>query len=261
MNKVLICTLSFNRAPYTKRFLETFFAATKEPVDLVIVEQGSCQPARDLCKMVDGKITENGSTIKVIWNSANIGIPKALNQALALRKPEQHFMKIDNDVIFPLGYPEWLSHMVEIVENLPDKDPVKILGLSPFNHDRPRSERGNIRPIKLKNGNQYEIEFWVHPLLEMALFISRDIVNKVGNFNEKGLMYGYEGIYYQSKANCTRAYFHTYRAVHGDRMDLLESRPQKTKELDLLKGEKNGTIVLEAVSQLDGTPLNIKFRE
>lgn len=260
MNRVLVCTLSFNRQPFTKRFLETFFAATSEPIDLVIIEQGSGEPAKKLCRLVDGKTTENGSTIRVIWNERNVGIPAGLNQAMSLKFTEQHYMKIDNDVIFPLGYPEWLTHIIEIAENHPDKDPVKIMGLSPFDHNRPMSERGNIRPIKLKNGKQYDIEFWQHNLLEMALFISRDVVNRVGKWDEKGLLYGYEGGWYQSRANCSKAYFHTYRAVHGDSMDLLESNVQKTKELDLLRGSRDGQVFLEQYSE-DVSPLNIKFRE
>ena len=101
MHKVLVCTMSYNRQPFTKRMLETFFKGTDEPVDMIIVEQGSGEPAKNFCRQVDGKTTANGSTIKVIWNEDNVGIPKALNQALALRRPDQHFMKIDNDVILP----------------------------------------------------------------------------------------------------------------------------------------------------------------
>jgi len=259
VNKVMICTLSFNRAPYTKRFLETFFKATNEPVDMIIVEQGSGQPAVDLCKKVDGKITKNGSTIKVIWNASNVGIPIALNQALALRDSSQHFMKIDNDVHFPDNYKEWLSHMVDIAANHTEKDNMGILGLSPFSNDRPRSERGNLRMITLKNGNQYQIEQWPHNLLEMGLFLSAKIATKVGGFNEKGLKYGYEGPWYQAKANCAKAYFYTFLAIHGDAQDLDEAKDHQAIKLRLLRGGQDANSHAESYSN-DATLLDIEWQ-
>ena len=260
MNKVLVAVLSWNRQPFTKRFLETFFNGTKEPVDMVIVEQGSAEPAKKLCKSIDGKITENGSTIKVIWNANNVGIPKGLNQAMSLKKPEQHFMKIDNDVIIPSTYPDWLTHMVDIIENTTEKDNMKILGLSPFSPKRPFSERFNLRPVTLKNGHIYNIEQVPHNLLEMGILIANSIVAKVGPFNNNGLMYGYEGVWYQSRATCSKAYFYTCEALHADSLQLLESNTHQSLKAQMLKGVKEANVVLEKFSE-DETLLNVKFKE
>ena len=259
MNRVLACTMSFNRQPFTKRMLETFFEGTNEPIDLIIIEQGSGEPAKNLCKVLDNKMTENGSTIRVLWNQQNVGIPLALNQALGLRDKNQHFLKIDNDVIIPNDCKHWLTAMIDIVENHPDNDPMEILGLSPFDWNRPRNERGHIRPIKLKNGNVYEIEQASHSLLEMGLFISAKIVNKVGNFNSRGLKYGYEGPWYQGKANCSRAYFHTCHAIHGDDLSLLESHVHSDLKNRLLKGSEDCKYVIDKYSE-DTSDLKIKFK-
>jgi hypothetical protein len=259
MNKVLMCMLSYNRQPFTKRALETFFEGTLEPINLIIIEQGSGEPAKKLCKFLDGKITENGSTIKIVWNDENIGIPLGLNQALDYRNQEQHFLKLDNDVIIPNDCKYWLSAMVDIVENHPDNDPIEILGLSPFDWNRPINERGNLRPISLKNGNSYEIEQANHCLLEMGLFLSKQVINRVGKFNSKGLKYGYEGVWYQGKANCSRAYFHTCHAIHGDNLSLLESHVHQDLKSHLLAGGQNSQYNIDKYSE-DISELRIKFK-
>lgn len=257
MNKVLICTLSYNRQPYTKRFIEGLFNNTNEPFDLVIVEQGSAEPAKNFVKFLDGKKTENGSNIRVIYNEGNVGIPLALNQALKLRNPSQHFMKIDNDVILPSGYENWLTDMIEIIENCRDKDPIKIIGLSPYNFDR--KDHYPRRHTYLTNGKAFEIE---DPgqigILEMGVLISEHVLNRTGEFDSKGLMYGYEGAAYWKKTTCKKVYFHNYKAIHGDSLDLLESNGHQELKKKLLSGSKEGQYTSIEYS-LDSSELKVKF--
>ena len=73
-------------------------------------------------------------------------------------------------------------------------------------------------------------------------------------------MYGYEGSWYQARHSCNRAYFHTYRAVHGDDGSLLEAKAHRDKKNELLAGSTNGLLSHEKFSD-DTSPLNIKFKE
>mgnify|MGYP001275461372 CR=1 FL=1 len=259
MNRILIATLSFNRQPYTKRFIESLFNGTNEPFDLVIIEQGSAKPAKDFCKYLEGKKTENGSNIRVIWNEENVGIPIALNQALSLRQPSQHFMKIDNDVIIPNDYHDWLSNMIEIVENHREKDPIKIIGLSPYEYDR--KNHFQRRHTYLTNGKAYEIE---DPcgigILEMGVLISEHVINRTGEFDKKGLLYGYEGASYWKKTPFKKVYFHNCRAIHADTLDLLESNEHQALKKRLLSGSKDAKYISEQYSE-DLSELKIKFKE
>ena len=149
--------------------------------------------------------------------------------------------------------------MVDIVENHKDNDPIEIIGLSPFSWERPLSEKGTLRDMTLKNGHVHNIEFWPHNILEMGMFMAAQVVNRVGNFNEQGLKYGYEGPWYQARANCSRAYFHTCHAIHGDNLGLLETHAHQALKTHILTGGPEFRYTVDKYSD-DTSPIDIQFQ-
>jgi hypothetical protein len=128
MNKVMIVSLLFNRQPLSKVCIESLFNYTTEPFDLFLWDNGSGKPTQELLDKLEGLKFVNGSTINIIRSKENIGVTEALRTLQGHRKPGQHWMKMDNDVIVPKD-PAWLTDMREILEN--NVDNIKIIGFPP----------------------------------------------------------------------------------------------------------------------------------
>jgi GT2 family glycosyltransferase len=61
---------------------------------LIIIDNNSCIETKQILKSYNFN-----SSIKVITNSENVGTAKAINQAWALRQPNEVLIKMDNDVV------------------------------------------------------------------------------------------------------------------------------------------------------------------
>jgi GT2 family glycosyltransferase len=125
MSKVMIVCLLFNRQPFTKLCLENLFNYTSEPFDLFLWDNGSEKPTLDLLDKLEGLKFVNGSTITVIRNKVNLGISDSEAKLQKFRKPGQHFMKLDNDVIVPKDS-MWLTTLCEIMDN--NTEGIKVVG-------------------------------------------------------------------------------------------------------------------------------------
>ena len=114
-NKVMMVSLLFNRQPLTKKCLENLFNYTLEPFDLFLWDNGSEKPTLDLLDKLENLKFVNGTTITIIRNKVNVGISDSQAALQKFRKPNQHFIKLDNDVIVPKDA-TWLTMLCEILE-------------------------------------------------------------------------------------------------------------------------------------------------
>ena len=146
MNKIMMVCLLFNRQPLTKLCLENLFNYTTEPFDLFLWDNGSEKPTQDLLDKIEGLKFINGTTVTIIRNKTNIGISDSQAQLQKLRKPGQHFMKLDNDVIVPKD-PIWLTILTEILErNTEGFEVAGYSGLPPKNfYSNPALEHHPVR--------------------------------------------------------------------------------------------------------------------
>lgn len=232
-------SLSWNRVVYTKRMIESLFSHTDTPIDLMIVDNGSNKNTIDFLKSIENKKTKNGSTIKVHYNETNIGVAKGLNAGIVFRDPEQHLMKLDNDMIISDEDSQWLDRMIEIIEFSKPLDNVKIIGLTPF-------PEGNFkkRKIELSNNKLYTIEDpGPSGILGCGQLIHKDVINDIKEFESKiggkDVLYGMEDIVFVRKAfhkGYRSAYYSQFHAIHGDYLDLKESvYNQQFKKASLIR--------------------------
>jgi GT2 family glycosyltransferase len=260
LNKVLMCILSFNRQPFLKRCIETFLPYTSEPVDLIIVDNGSKEPTLNFLKKLEDKKLANGTNIKIIYNPYNFGIPKALNQALALRDPSQHFFKLDNDMIGDVNYPRWLTDMIECIELSPYNDNVKIIGLSPFKEGRYWKKH-----VYLTNGKAFEVEDPdPNTILGPGHLIHKDVFLKIPNYDERGFLYGYDDTNFFLKAKklgFKSVYHFRCKAVHGDDLSLLESSEHTNYKNLQLQGRKDLKNYDSTEYSEDNSELKIVFEQ
>lgn len=117
MKEVLIAiavhdTIDNKRTELTKR---TIYNLIEQKVHhkhrIIVIDNGSCADTVLFLRSFEGQ------QIEVIWNEENIGTAKAINKAWIQRKPGQHCIKMDNDVI--VNTPGWVEFMVECAEREP----------------------------------------------------------------------------------------------------------------------------------------------
>jgi len=204
MNKILIGVTSFGRLSYTKKCLEAL-EATTHPFDCIIADNCSPNPeVKEFLKQYDPKVLPNGSTFKVLFLDQNYGVGKALNKILLHRKPEQHFMKLDNDVVMPSKIftdlpdhlqitedqvnPRWLDEMLDFLENNENN---RFKSIAVYFYPRDRTTAAPLENIKTTTGNTYKIENPHNHMLGAGIMWHRDVMNELKTFAETHV-YGYE---------------------------------------------------------------------
>lgn len=92
--KVSVCTSVLNQSTYLKRMIESVRAQTLTDWELIIVDDGSTEPVKEL---VEG--FHDTRIVYVRWDN-NVGIPHGLNHAFSLAKGEY---------VQPLSADEWIT--------------------------------------------------------------------------------------------------------------------------------------------------------
>lgn len=260
MNKILVAITTWNRQPYTKRCIETLLNNTDYSMDIVIVDNGSEKPTLDFLKKLENKKYKNGTTIKVIYNGANLGVGGALNKTLELRQSEQHFMKLDNDMIIPENHRTWMEEMIEILEK--NKDCISIIGLSPFGTDTiSHARKYNIYTV---NNKEFQIDDPSPlPILGPAKIMSYYVMNKLLKYSEENI-YGYEdtAIGYKNRELGFKGVYYTHcKAVHGDFLDLPESSANQEFKAKYLHNRRANIYTNVNGFGLDDSELKINLEE
>jgi len=109
------------RSWMTERTLESLYRTVDWTRHrLIVSDNDSCQESHDIY----AKYLSIIPGMKVIFNGTNLGTARAINKTWEWRKPGQHAIKIDNDVVIhDIG---WLDRLEECVEREPR---IGIIGL------------------------------------------------------------------------------------------------------------------------------------
>lgn len=107
--KVAIFTLTYDRAEYTERMLESLEQSTTIPYDHFIVDNGSRDATHELLERWRGRLK------RVLVNDENRGISLASNQALDMIGDDyDYIVKMDNDC--QASTEGWLEKLIEVCE-------------------------------------------------------------------------------------------------------------------------------------------------
>ncbi|MDP3027962.1 MAG: glycosyltransferase [Deltaproteobacteria bacterium] len=120
-NRVSIIILTHNQLEYTKKCVDSIFKHTKEPFELIVVDNGSTDGTVEYLESeVRGQKSEVGSQrsevrIKIIKNSENLGFAIGNNQGMAEAKGD-YIVLMNNDVVVT---PDWLERLIACAERSP----------------------------------------------------------------------------------------------------------------------------------------------
>ncbi|HVN67313.1 MAG TPA: glycosyltransferase, partial [Candidatus Sulfotelmatobacter sp.] len=174
---VLLCLVTRNRLEFTRATLDSLLQNTTPVFDLVIIDNASTDGTREYLDTLP-------AWIRVIKNRQNLGPAKSWNMALRLKAPEQHFFKLDNDLLFETaGHPDWLARAVETAEKYPD---LGQLCLRPYNHR-------NIAPYPTTLVNGLELQVLDRDCtIGFGFLYTRNAIDKVGAFCEEYGLWGFD---------------------------------------------------------------------
>lgn len=99
MEKLLtISVATFNNLEFTKQFIESLFATTNTPFDLIIVDNNSTDGTQNYLRDLQSK-----RDIQVILNNKNTGFGPAHNQAFGICKTK-YIAPMNNDIVVPMYF-------------------------------------------------------------------------------------------------------------------------------------------------------------
>lgn len=118
--KLLIGMLSYNRLDFTKKVIESLYKNTDEnDFELIIYDNGSNDGTPEYLDKLSKDFFNNYENRKIttIQSPVNVGVAGGLNRILEHRDSKQHFMKLDNDIIFKEGTDrDWVKKIKEIFD-------------------------------------------------------------------------------------------------------------------------------------------------
>lgn len=134
-----IVVLAWDQLEYTQHCVQTIRQHTDVPYELIIVDNGSADDARDYAEQA-GDV--------VILNETNLGFSAGMNQGLRAARG-QWVIFLNNDTRLP---PEWASRLVSTMEEHPDAGIVVPAVTAAGNERTVRSEPGStvevLRPFE-----------------------------------------------------------------------------------------------------------------
>jgi glycosyltransferase involved in cell wall biosynthesis len=179
------------RSKYTKKTLMSLFLSN---IDwkrhrLVIVNNNSCLKTlgiiNDFLRYMDD--------VDVIHLEENVGTARAINKAWSLRKPGEHLVKIDNDVV--ISDDDWLDKMEDVL-NMNDRvsPPIGIIGLkrrdlieTPYREDGYKSQ---LVQMPHKQGEMWYTVEVVNHCMGTCQMYHHKLIDKIGGLEQLGGIYG-----------------------------------------------------------------------
>lgn len=155
---------------------------------IVIVDNNSCEETKDIlsyCKDLN-------RNVYVVTLQENVGTAKAINRALSMRRPDEFFVKMDNDVI--IHKKNWLEEMEEVMRRQPN---IGILGLKrPDLEESPYAintdQRSRLLMVPHERGQRWRIVEECKQVMGTCTMLNPALLEKVGYFYQMDGLYGFD---------------------------------------------------------------------
>jgi len=179
-------TLENNRSGFTKETLYSLF----HTVDfrnhrLIVVDNNSCDQTKALLQEM-----KRVKAMDIITNPENIGTARAVNKGICLRRPGEHVIKMDNDVV--IHSTRWVEAMEAAIERDPK---IGIIGLkrkdlieSPERNDFYKSE---LKMLKHQPGEPWIIVEQVNHVMGTCQMFNAALLDEIGYLYQPRL-YGFD---------------------------------------------------------------------
>ena len=106
---ISIIILTHNQVEYTKKCIESIFTHTKEPFELIIVDNGSTDGT---VEYLESEVRGRRAEVRIIKNKENLGFAAGNNQGMATARGD-YILLMNNDIVVT---PNWLGRMISCAE-------------------------------------------------------------------------------------------------------------------------------------------------
>lgn len=104
-----VVVVTLDKLPFTRMCLETLLRRTEEPIEAIVVDNGSTDGTRGYLEA----LAAHDPRVHVILNPDNAGFARACNQGLAVARAEV-LVLLNNDALMPPG---WLGRLQTVLED------------------------------------------------------------------------------------------------------------------------------------------------
>lgn len=205
-----IIVLTLNQVAYTKQCIESVFAHTKEPFELIVVDNGSTDGTLEYIDSLD-RSKSSCLRIKVISNAENMGFAKGCNQGLNVAVGE-FLLLLNNDVVVTSG---WMSRLLHALEKYPEIDmvgPMTNYVSGPQLVENPKYDlvtTGGLERYAAVHGGQHDGKIKTNwRLAGFCMFMKRKVVEKIGGLDDRFIIGNFEDDDF-----CLRAYLAGFHAA------------------------------------------------
>lgn len=175
---VSIVTLSWNAPEYTKMALESIRAHTREPYEIIVVDNGSRAETTSWLRTL--------TDVRVIYNDRNRGFAGGTNQGIAAARGE-YVVMLNNDVVVTEG---WLDGLIGAFDRVPG------LGVSAVRSNRVAGDQivVNAAYTDIRSMHAYAAErratyrhqgYTTDRAIGLCLCIHRSVIDEIGGIDER----------------------------------------------------------------------------
>ena len=192
---VMVVHNNYNYSNLAMRSLGTF---TTEPIDVVIVDNGSTDETTEWT----AKLKESFENVTIIRNEENRGFAPAVNQGMAAL-PDRDILLLNNDVVLTRG---WLSRMLLALREDPSRGMIGALSnyaaapqdvvVEGYTGEMEQIQRLGVQLALTR----YSAGFYAPRLSGFCLLLARELVQKIGGFDERFVPGFFEDDDYSARA-------------------------------------------------------------
>lgn len=224
------------RSELTRKTLECII----ETVDLVkhrliVVDNNSCKATQEVYRwllnyMVDTEYaTGMQPNINIAGSNENVGTARAINKAWKLRRPGEHCIKMDNDII--VNSPGWVDELEEAIRRDPKIGQVGLKRKDCWEHPGHGQPdfRSELHMLPHVPGEPWQIVEKVKHVIGSCVMHSAALLDKVGYLYQPSL-YGYDDVIMSHRCHLAGLYSCFLPHINIDHIDPGDTPYQGWKE-------------------------------
>jgi GT2 family glycosyltransferase len=245
------------RTELTRQTLECII----ETVDLVkhrliVVDNNSCKATRSVYQWLLNYIVDTEyatgmqPNIDIIDLPENVGTARAINQAWKLRRPGEHCIKMDNDII--INYPGWVDEMEEAIGRDPNIGQVGLKRKDCWEwpgHESP-DFKSELHMLPHIPGEPWQIVEKVKHVIGSCVMHNSALLDKVGYLYQPSL-YGYDDVIMSHRTHLAGMYSCFLPHINIDHIDPGDTPYQSWKERH--SGEQTQAVINLVHEMYNGT--------
>lgn len=219
-------TVENGRSEYTQATLNSLSETVDRALHrIIVVDNASC----DETKAVLNHYVKLGVIDQLITLPENVGTAKAINKAWELRQPNEHCIKMDNDVVIHSS--GWVDELEAAIERDPN---IGIIGLKRKdcwenpNHDNP-FYKSELKMLPHESGQPWIVIEKVRHVMGTCQMFNSALLDKIGYLYQPTL-YGFDDCLAATRSEVAGFYNAFLPHVEIDHIDTGETAYQGWKE-------------------------------